>query len=434
MTKIQVRRDTAANWSSTNPVLASGEPAFETDTGVLKIGDGVTAYNSLPQINTEGGEEYVLPVANNTTLGGVKIAKKTVQTFMDAGITIDDDGLIRVDPNLNLVQLSVYQVGAENYKTLKVINVNGTYMLGTNTNLGVTDNYSCYIHADGNSGEVIAQAPSGIGSNAYGRLQIKDYNNGASNYCELFLNANKGSWNGVTDPHNRITSNVDVLEISRYIDGYQVFHNIDTGNLQENIIAGENITTSVAEDGKITINATGSGTLPDNVTTQGNTFNGASQLVQLDSTGKLPAIDGSQLTNLPAGSAPSNMVTTDTAQTINAVKTFNAAPKVTGIQTTGGQNIINYSSSMVQIAHVQALGVALNANGKQFFFNGSSATIDGKTVATVDDIPDTSSFATQASVNSINSALNGLKFWKGTQTDYNEIETKDENTLYIITG
>ena len=80
------------------------------------------------------------------------------------------------------------------------------------------------------------------------------------------------------------------------------YDNIDTGNLQENIIAGENITTSVAEDGKITINATGSGTLPDNVTTQGNTFNGANQLVQLDASGKLPAIDGSQLTNLPGGS------------------------------------------------------------------------------------------------------------------------------------
>ena len=64
------------------------------------------------------------------------------------------------------------------------------------------------------------------------------------------------------------------------------------------------------------------GDLPDNITTQGNTFNGASQLVQLDSSGKLPAVDGSQLTNLPAGSAPANMVTTDTEQTITGTKTF----------------------------------------------------------------------------------------------------------------
>jgi len=47
-----------------------------------------------------------------------------------------------------------------------------------------------------------------------------------------------------------------------------------------------------------------SGTLADarlsaNVTTQGNTFNGANQLVKLDASAKLPAIDGSDLTNLP---------------------------------------------------------------------------------------------------------------------------------------
>lgn len=64
--------------------------------------------------------------------------------------------------------------------------------------------------------------------------------------------------------------------------------------------------------------------IPSNLTTQGNTFNGASQLVQLDSSGKLPAIDGSQLTNLPSV-APSNIVTTDTDQTITALKRFDSA-------------------------------------------------------------------------------------------------------------
>jgi hypothetical protein len=47
-----------------------------------------------------------------------------------------------------------------------------------------------------------------------------------------------------------------------------------------------------------------SGTLADArlsslVTTQGNTFNAANKLVQLDASAKLPAVDGSNLTNLP---------------------------------------------------------------------------------------------------------------------------------------
>lgn len=44
---IQLRRDTAANWTSANPVLAEGELGFETDTLLYKIGDGSTAWASL---------------------------------------------------------------------------------------------------------------------------------------------------------------------------------------------------------------------------------------------------------------------------------------------------------------------------------------------------------------------------------------------------
>lgn len=44
-------------------------------------------------------------------------------------------------------------------------------------------------------------------------------------------------------------------------------------------------------------------TVPNNITTQGNSFNSANQLVKLDASGKLPAIDGSQLTNISSGSS-----------------------------------------------------------------------------------------------------------------------------------
>ncbi len=44
---IKTRRSTAAEWAAANPILAAGEQGYETDTEVLKIGDGVTDYNSL---------------------------------------------------------------------------------------------------------------------------------------------------------------------------------------------------------------------------------------------------------------------------------------------------------------------------------------------------------------------------------------------------
>lgn len=45
--RVQLRRDTSANWTSGNPVLKSGEIGYETDTGQLKIGDNVTYWTSL---------------------------------------------------------------------------------------------------------------------------------------------------------------------------------------------------------------------------------------------------------------------------------------------------------------------------------------------------------------------------------------------------
>ena len=45
--QIQIRRGTAAAWTSANPTLAAGEFAIETDTDYYKIGDGSTAWTSL---------------------------------------------------------------------------------------------------------------------------------------------------------------------------------------------------------------------------------------------------------------------------------------------------------------------------------------------------------------------------------------------------
>lgn len=45
--QIQLRNDTAANWTSADPVLAQGEVGIERDTGKAKLGDGVTTWENL---------------------------------------------------------------------------------------------------------------------------------------------------------------------------------------------------------------------------------------------------------------------------------------------------------------------------------------------------------------------------------------------------
>jgi len=68
--KIQLRRDTTANWTSSNPTLSQGEIGYELTTGKIKIGTGTTAWNSL---------DY-LTIATNSVTGTLTFPDNTVQT------------------------------------------------------------------------------------------------------------------------------------------------------------------------------------------------------------------------------------------------------------------------------------------------------------------------------------------------------------------
>jgi hypothetical protein len=52
-----LKRGTSARWAEVNPILKQGEPGFEIDTGNLKIGNGVDAWDNLSYIGdfNEGG-------------------------------------------------------------------------------------------------------------------------------------------------------------------------------------------------------------------------------------------------------------------------------------------------------------------------------------------------------------------------------------------
>lgn len=61
-TIIKLRRGTAAQWASANPVLAAGEVGFETDTRKFKFGDGVATWNVIAYASAgglEGGGFFV---------------------------------------------------------------------------------------------------------------------------------------------------------------------------------------------------------------------------------------------------------------------------------------------------------------------------------------------------------------------------------------
>jgi hypothetical protein len=53
--RIQLRRDTSANWSRVNPILEDGEPGLDITTNQIKYGDGSTVWDELPYASGGAG-------------------------------------------------------------------------------------------------------------------------------------------------------------------------------------------------------------------------------------------------------------------------------------------------------------------------------------------------------------------------------------------
>jgi len=95
-TVIKLRRDTAANWTSVDPVLAAGEPGYETDSKKLKFGDGVTAWTALPYTESEVTDVEFIEFITTAgyTVGVGELAWNADQETLDLGL--DEDVTLQI--------------------------------------------------------------------------------------------------------------------------------------------------------------------------------------------------------------------------------------------------------------------------------------------------------------------------------------------------
>lgn len=126
MTKIQLRHDTAANWASTNPILAEGEAGFETDTNKIKLGDGTKNYNDLEYL-TSNSSNALLNDGSNATEG-----------FKVNGITLSNNIISTNTTNNSYIKLE--RTGGTDYA-----------QLGTNTGYGYLELPSCTLKGTNNN-------------------------------------------------------------------------------------------------------------------------------------------------------------------------------------------------------------------------------------------------------------------------------------------
>jgi enamine deaminase RidA (YjgF/YER057c/UK114 family) len=166
-TPVQHRRDSAADWTSNDPVLLDGQIGIESDTGKFKFGDGITAWTSLDYRNVDSvlgaitgiiqsdgagnlsaasaGTDYAAAadvddlvtlsgVAANSanfgtftgdTLGDtetVKTALQTLETAVDTLIGTSGHDLVTLDVNADtLLSLSTQELGLDVQNANKVL-------------------------------------------------------------------------------------------------------------------------------------------------------------------------------------------------------------------------------------------------------------------------------------------------------------------------
>jgi hypothetical protein len=104
-TILRQRRDTAANWSSANPVIPDGQLCFDTTNNTFRVGDGTTNYSSLSIQSGLPGDmsgannlsEIVTPATARTNLGLGTAATAAATSFESADTTILKDADIGVN-------------------------------------------------------------------------------------------------------------------------------------------------------------------------------------------------------------------------------------------------------------------------------------------------------------------------------------------------
>lgn len=284
-TKIQLRHDSSANWFANNPILAEGEVGIEIDKNRMKVGNGVSHYNDL---------EY----------------------FSD---TVDYNELIN-KPQINSIglmgNLSLHELGIQaegDYATVLTLTEGLSEKADkadTYTKTEIDTEFSSLIKVpaiDGHDGEWLTNKDGVVKWENLGDSVVT--NEELTTALEPYaLKTN------IPTKNSQLENDSDFVTLTELAESdYVTNTNLTTklGEYVTNIALAEegyaknSELAQVAKSGSYNdlTNKPTIPTVPENITTQGNTFNGANQLVKLEADGKLPALDGSKLTGISSGTS-----------------------------------------------------------------------------------------------------------------------------------
>ena len=165
--QLKFRRDTSTNWTTNNPVLAAGEVGVETNTNLIKIGNGVTPWATLAYGGIQGAtgatgvtgqtgatgnsDKYKTTSTSSFTLGS---ATGTFTVAAGLSWSVGTDCII-----VNSITNKIYATVAGYTGTTLTVNVTRT--IGTGTYTSWTVNLDGAVGIEGDIGRTGVTGPTG---------------------------------------------------------------------------------------------------------------------------------------------------------------------------------------------------------------------------------------------------------------------------------
>jgi hypothetical protein len=169
-TRIKLRRDTAANWTAENPILAAGEPGLETDTGKVKYGDGVSRWNAIEHTGGDtltDDKEVKITVGNNEYWAMTNRANNDGNGVESSAVVYDSEN------NVIMLHINNNAVDEQNQPVISKFNNAGTLLWQKH----IQENFNYYqthdLAVDSNDNIYVALTNN---SNAYQDLAILKFN------------------------------------------------------------------------------------------------------------------------------------------------------------------------------------------------------------------------------------------------------------------
>ena len=193
MTRLQVRRGSAAAWTASNTLLSGGEFGYEIDTKKLKIGDGATEWISLPYFESSalsGSSIVSLINASASLIDDDNIASTISRTSHTHG-NVTNTGYIGSAANLPIITGTSGILQAGSFGTGA-----NTFCVGNDSRLSNARTPVAHVHGNiTNAGAIGTTADLPIKTTTSGVLVAGAFGTGATDFA-----AGNHAHSGVYEP------------------------------------------------------------------------------------------------------------------------------------------------------------------------------------------------------------------------------------------